>query len=141
MTERTAAWTIELSNLETRLRVGIWDHEREFQPVRASLSVRAGTSPTPHVIEDCLDYRTIYYWITEVWPARPHTPLLETKLRELMQFVFSSDPRIEWVDAALSKPLACREARGVGVRMAMSRDDYEKAFGHAAPTARRPAGP
>ena len=28
---------IAISNLDTRLRVGIWDHEREFQPVHVNL--------------------------------------------------------------------------------------------------------
>ena len=134
MIKRGTSWTIALSNLETRLRVGIWDHEREFQPIRVTLSVRALADAAPHLIEDCLEHQPIRQWITEEWPKRPHTPLLETKLRELMQFVFAFDSRIEWVDAALSKPQACLEARGVGVRMAMSRDEYEDSFGPCMPS-------
>lgn len=119
--------SIAFTGLETRLRVGIWDHEREFQPVRVTLSLRARVS------DGSLDSLAIPCWITGEWPKSPHIPLLETRLHELMQFVFDFDPRIEWADIALSKPWACREARGVGVRMALSRDEYERVFGPRSP--------
>jgi hypothetical protein len=38
------------------------------------------------------------------------------------------DARIEWVDVAISKPNAIAAARGVGLRMAIDRGDYEAAF-------------
>jgi dihydroneopterin aldolase len=107
---------VAITNLETRLRVGIWDHERAFQPVRVNLIMSLG--------EGCVDYRPVVRWIKEEWPRAPHTPLLETRLRELMDFVFAWAPGIAWLDAALSKPQACPEARGVGVRMALSRSEH-----------------
>ena len=122
MTVPIPSCTIAFTGLETRLRVGIWDHEREFQPVRVTLSLRARLSGGN------LDSLAIPRWITSKWPKSPHIPLLETRLRELMQFVFEFDSRIEWVDIALSKPWACPEARGVGVRMALSRDEYERSL-------------
>lgn len=121
---------IAITNLETRLRVGIWQHEREYQPVRVSLVMSAGGG--------CIDYQPIVRWIREEWPAAPHTPLLETRLRELMDFVFASDPAIVWLDVALSKPQACPQARSVGLRMALSRAEHAISFaparaaGHAA---------
>ena len=121
-------WTIAITNLETRLRVGIWDHEREFQPVRINLSMAAGTDRVPQSAIDCLDYQPILQWITGQWPRQPHTPLLETRLRELLDFVFRFDARIAWLDVALSKPQAWPEARGVGLRMALSRTEYEALF-------------
>lgn len=119
---RIPSCTIAFSGLETRLRVGIWDHEREFQPVRVNLSLRARLS------DGSLDSLAIPRWITDEWPKSSHIPLLETRLRELMQFVFEFDTRIDWADVALHKPWACPEARGVGVRMALSRDEYERVF-------------
>jgi len=127
MTLRIPSCTIAFTGLETRLRVGIWDHEREFQPVRVTLSLRAQLS------DGGLDSLAIPRWITDEWPQSPHFPLLETRLRELMQFVFEFDARIEWADIALAKPWACREARGVGVRMALSRDEYDRMFGPRSP--------
>lgn len=128
MKTRVIPWTIEVADIETQLRVGIWEHEREFQPIRISLTMRAIAPVLPNTIEDCLDYEPICRWITDAWPAQPHTQLLETKLRELMSFVFDFDSRIEWVDIAISKPKAILAARGVGIRMAISRSDYEEAF-------------
>jgi dihydroneopterin aldolase len=127
MTLRIPSCTIAFSGLETRLRVGIWDHEREFQPVCVNLSLHARLS------DGSLDSLAILRWITDEWPTSPHIPLLETRLRELMQFVFEFDTRIESVDIALSKPWACGEARGVGVRMALSREEYERVFGPHSP--------
>jgi len=164
--KRFTPCTVTITNLETRLRVGIWDHEREFQPIRINLSLHAidaaRLSMEPHPLtpalsqrervrngrdeietsscrinngctdpqmtEDLFDCQSIRKWITEEWPKQSHTPLLETKLRELMEFVFQFDARIEWLDAAMSKPEACPEARGVGIRMAISRCDYAAWF-------------
>lgn len=120
-----APWTVTIDNLETQLRVGIWDHEREYQPVRVTMSL----GPAPNAREaDGVNCLPIVHWITDEWPHQPHTPLLETRLRELMAFVFAFDARIDWLDAALSKPLACPEAAGVGVRMVISRRDFTQVW-------------
>lgn len=129
MTEPSTAWTIAISNLETRLRVGIWDHEREHQPVRVTISMSASAGRAAHALGGCLDYQPIVKWITEEWPRQDHTPLLETRLRELMGFVFRFDARIDTLEAALSKPQACPQARGVGVRMALTRAEHAALFG------------
>jgi dihydroneopterin aldolase len=129
MTTPLITWTIKIEDVGTWSRVGIWEHELELQPLRISLSVQAIAPAFPRRIEDCLDYQPICRWITDDWPRMPHTPLVETRLRELMDFVFHYDPRIEWVDASVLKPTAVAQAAGVGVRVAMSRSDYEAAFG------------
>ncbi|MEC5162076.1 MULTISPECIES: dihydroneopterin aldolase [unclassified Janthinobacterium] len=126
---RNLPWTINVSDLHTRLRVGIWEHEREFQPIIVNLSLRALVPAAPRGIEDCLDYQPICHWISDKWPTWPHTPLLETRMRELMEFVFHYDARIEWADVSISKPNAIAGSRGVGVRLALSRADFEAAFG------------
>ena len=115
-------WSVDIANLETRLRVGIWEHELEPQPVRVNLSMSYAAAP-----DGCLDYQPILHWITGQWPREPHTPLLETRLRELMGFVFRFDTRIAWLDVALSKPQACPQARGVGVRLALTRAEHAAA--------------
>lgn len=128
MNRRVITWTIEIAAIETQLRVGIWDHEREYQPIRVSLSIRAIAPAFPETIEDCLNYQPICHWITDEWPRQPHTPLLETRLRELMEFVFDFDARVEWVDIAISKPAAIPAACSVGLKMAISRADHDAAF-------------
>jgi FolB domain-containing protein len=128
MNTRMISWTIEIADIDTELRVGIWEHERGLQPIRISISMRALAAVIPQSIDDCMNYEPICRWIVDTWPAQPHTPLLETKLRELLDFVFAHDARIEWVDIAISKPNAIAAARGVGLRMAIDRGDYEAAF-------------
>ena len=118
---------IAISNLDTRLRVGIWDHEREFQPVHVNL-VLAPDAARLLPGGGGIEYRPIVRWVQEEWPAAPHTPLLETRLRELIDFVFACDLGVVWLDAALSKPQACPQARGVGVRMALSRGEHAVLF-------------
>ena len=129
MTTRVIAWTIEVADLDTELRVGIWEHERNLQPIRISFSIRALAPAFPATIDDCLNYEPICRWIIDSWPALPHTPLLETKVRELLQHIFDYDSRVEWVDVAISKPTAIPGARGVGIRMALSRHEFDAAFG------------
>jgi dihydroneopterin aldolase len=128
MEARTITWTVDIVDIATQLRVGIWEHERAPQPIRITLSMRATAPAFPRTIEDCLNYQPICRWITDDWPQQAHTPLLETRVRELMSFVFDYDDRIEWVDLAISKPVAISAATGVGIRMALSRSDYEANF-------------
>jgi dihydroneopterin aldolase len=125
----TTVWTIEVKDVETQLRVGIWEHEREYQPIIVSLALRANAPIFPQTIEDCLDYEPICRWLIDELPKRPYTPLLETKLAEVLRFVFEFDSRVTWVDAAMSKPKAIKNVGGAGVRMAISRADYEMTFG------------
>jgi dihydroneopterin aldolase len=132
MNARVIPWTIEIADIETQLRVGIWEHERVLQPIRINMTIRALAATRPRSIGDCMNYEPICSWIVDTWPAQPHTELLETKLRELMDFVFHFDFRIEWVDIAISKPQAIAAARAVGLRMALTRSDYETAFSYPA---------
>ena len=126
---RGALWTVTIDNLETQLRVGIWDHEREHQPVRVTMSLGPAEGGPEAREPGCVNCQPIRQWITNEWPQHAHTPLLETRLRELMAFVFAFDARIGWLDAALSKPQACPEAAGVGVRLALSRREFSQVFG------------
>ena len=135
MDTKVITWTIEIQDMECRSRVGIWEHERELQPIRISISMHAIAPAFPQQIEDCLNYEPICRWIADEWPRKPHTPLLETRVRELVDFIFNFDARIEWANVAILKLKAIPQASGVGVRVAMSRSDYESSFGSLAPLA------
>jgi dihydroneopterin aldolase len=56
MNARIVPWTIEIADIETQLRVGIWEHERVLQPIRISLSMRAIAPIIPQTIENYLNY-------------------------------------------------------------------------------------
>ena len=118
-------WSIEIEDIETLSRVGIWEHEKALQPLRITISMRGVAPAFPRTIDDCIDYEPVCRWIVEEWPDRPHTALLETRLREVIDFIFDIDRRIEWVSVEILKSHAIREARGVGVCVAMSRILYE----------------
>lgn len=128
MNSRVATWTVEVEDIEIQSRVGIWEHERELQPLRISLSLRGIAPAVPQSIEDCLDYQPICAWITDIWPTMPHTALLETKVRELMDFIFDFDHRIEWVSVSIAKTKAFPNVRSVGIRMELTRQDHESMF-------------
>lgn len=126
---RNTTWTVEIKDVQTRLRVGIWEHERDYQPIIINLTLR-GTAPIfPETIEDCLNYEPICRWLIDELPLKPYTQLLETKLAEVMRFVFDFDARITWVDAAISKPCAIDKVGGVGVRRSVSRADFAETLG------------
>ena len=125
MNVQNRPWIIEIVNLATSLSVGIWDHEVALQPIQVNLSLRAIAPVFPKTIQDCIDYQPICNWITTVWPEQKHTLLLETKLLELMNFVFNFDSRIEFADISISKTKAIQAAHKVGVRMTLSRSEYE----------------
>ena len=122
-------WTIEIAGLETRSRVGIWSHEQAPQALRIDLSMRTTSATFPRGIEDCADYERVCRWLLDEWPRQPHTPLLETRMRELMDFVFSYDARVEWASATILKTAAIAHVHAVGVRATLSRTDYCATFG------------
>lgn len=117
-------WTIHIDELTTNARVGIYEHEREPQPVRVDLQIKARLPVAPESLAECMDYEPVCRWIAEQWPLQPHTPLLETKLIELLGFVFRHDERIVWVEARISKLAAFRAVKGVGVQLAMGRETW-----------------
>ena len=140
MDNKIITWTIEIEDIETSSRVGIWEHEREPQPIRICISMQAIAPAFPRNIEDCLNYEPICRWLTDEWPTQSHTPLLETRVRELVDFLFYFDTRIERVNVRILKLKAIPQARGVGVRVAMTRNDHESSFGCATSLQRKEVG-
>ena len=55
--------------------------------------------------------------------------------RDMLHKQYNFDARIEWANVAILKLQAIPQASGVGVRVAMSRSDYESSFGSLAPLA------
>lgn len=122
-------WTIEIADLETESRLGIWPHELQPQPVRVSMTLRAIAAAFPTTIDECLDYEPLCKWICGAWSDKAHTPLLETRVRELTDFIFLYDARIEWAAVKIVKVKAVPQAAAVGISVAMSRLEHEASFG------------
>jgi 7,8-dihydroneopterin aldolase/epimerase/oxygenase len=109
-----------LRDVVTEARVGLhpWEQHPErptrlvvnvemFAPLVGTLSAESRTS--------ILDYDPIRNAIKE-WPTRPHTPLLETLLQELIDLCFRNQ-RVGACRISIMKPDIFNEAAGAGVEV------------------------
>ena len=120
-----ATWTVRIERLETHLPVGIYAHEQEAQPVWVSLTATGEASAAPGSLGECFDYEPLCRWLTQTWPQSPHTPLLETRVNQVMAFVFASDPRVRNVWVGLYKQRVSQQALAVGMERASTRAEFE----------------
>jgi 7,8-dihydroneopterin aldolase/epimerase/oxygenase len=119
-------WTVRVEELCTRLRVGIYPHELEHQPILLSLRISGLAETFPSSLAECFDYEPICRWALEQWPESPHTPLLETRLNELIERVFNEDKRIRDVWFGLYKPQAISSTKFVGLERELTRRQFEE---------------
>lgn len=129
-----ATWTVRIDRLETQLPVGIYANELDAQPVWVSLTATGEASAVPHSLDGCFDYEPLWRWLTQEWPNTPHTPLLETRVNQVMAFVFASDPRVCKVWVGLYKQRVSQQAMAVGIERASSRAEFEALSFEAAET-------
>jgi dihydroneopterin aldolase len=129
-----ASWTVRVDRMEVSLPVGIYADEVAPQPLWVSITATGMASATPGVLGDCFDYEPLYHWLTQVWPATPHTPLLETRMNELMAFVFDLDLRLDEVWVGLYKQRLSRHAMAVGMERRASRAEFTTQRAHALST-------
>lgn len=121
-----AKWTVRVQQLQTRLRVGVYEHERHPQPILLSLKISGLADTAPTTLDQCFDYEPICRWALEEWPLSPHTPLLETRLNELVERVFNADKRIMDVWFGLYKTQAVPQAEFVGLEREITRRQFEE---------------
>lgn len=120
-----ATWTVKIERLETHLPVGIYAHEQEAQPVWVSLTATGEARAAPGSLQECFDYEPLCRWLTQEWPQTPHTPLLETRVNQVMAFLFASDPRVRNVWVGLYKQRVSQKALAVGMERASTRTEFE----------------
>lgn len=120
-----ATWTVRIERLATQLPVGIYDHEQDAQPVWVSLTATGEASAAPGSLGECFDYEPLCRWLTQEWPASPHTPLLETRVNQVIEFLFAADPRVQQVWVGLYKQRVSQQALAVGMERASSRAEFE----------------
>ena len=119
-------WTVRVQSLQTCLRVGIYEHEREPQPVLVSLRISGLAETSPTMLAQCFDYEPICRWLLDEWPLSAHTPLLETLLNELVDHVFGADKRIMDVWVGLYKTQPVPQAQFVGLERDITRLQFEE---------------
>jgi dihydroneopterin aldolase len=111
--------------MEIHLPVGIHADERDPQPVWVSLTA-TGTAPaSPSSLDQCFDYEPLCRWLLREWPGTPHTPLLETRIDQLLAFVFGLDARLQTVWVGLYKQSMSRGAFAVGIERQATRLEFE----------------
>lgn len=110
---------IIVRGLKTEIMVGLhpWEKHPEH-PTRVIVDVElysqgedAGDSA-----DTIMDYDPIRELVTREWPGRPHTPLLETWVEELVSFCFAM-PKVDACRVSIVKPHIFPEADGVGVEV------------------------
>lgn len=119
-----ATWTIRVDRLEISLPVGIYADELAPQALWVSLTATGGASAAPGSIDQCFDYEPLCHWLTEVWPRTAHTPLLETRINQLLGFLFGLDPRLESAWVGLYKQRMSRKALAVGIERSTTRAEF-----------------
>jgi 7,8-dihydroneopterin aldolase/epimerase/oxygenase len=131
-------WTVRIHRLETLLRVGMSEDEQHAQPVTVSMRVCGLAETHPDGLEQCFDYQQFCRWLVEEWPNSPHTPLLETRLNELVEHVFSRDKRVMNLWVGLYKSHAVRQAELVGLEREVTRRQYQEQLRHPVVAASQP---
>ncbi|MCX7945955.1 MAG: dihydroneopterin aldolase [Hydrogenophilus sp.] len=108
------------------LRVGLTPQER-LAPQRLLISLTArGRAPlTPCALTACIDY-ALAVRVIEGWRNAPHTDLLETVATQLIHTLFTASPLIDALDLTLIKPDYYPNARGVGIRRALTREEWQQ---------------
>jgi len=136
-----AGWTVRIDRMEIALAVGIYDDELAPQKVWVSLAASGHTSAAPQHIGQCIDYEPLCRWLTEDWPRSPHTPLLETRINELLARVFTLDARVSQVWAGLYKERMSRQSLAVGIERQMTRAEFVASLAPSHPGATQAEAP
>ena len=119
-------WRINVRNLETNMRVGCDPKERDPQRIRINVMIEGEYDFKPDKLDQCINYDVVYKFVTQEWPKLPHTILLETRVNDLLEYIFRSDDRVAFVRASLEKPDIFHEVESVGIETEWTREDYER---------------
>lgn len=83
-----------LRDISVEINIGIHDWERQEnvqQKVLIDVDMfRFQGKFTGNTIRDCIDYDIVFNYITQQWPRRAQTDLLETLIEELIDFCFQN---------------------------------------------------
>jgi 7,8-dihydroneopterin aldolase/epimerase/oxygenase len=116
---------VMLRDIVTEAQVGLhpWEQHPE-RPTRLIVNVEMFAPLVRPLSAESEDSIVNYDPIREAlksWPTRPHTPLLETLLHELVELCFR-DPRVSACRVSIMKPDIFNEAAGAGVEVYQVRE-------------------
>ena len=111
---------VVLRDIVTEAQVGMHPWERHPErPTRLIVNVEMFAPLIRPLSTESADSIVDYDPIREAlktWPTRPHTPLLETLLHELVELCFRN-PRVSACRVSIMKPDIFNEAAGAGVEV------------------------
>jgi dihydroneopterin aldolase len=114
-----------LRDVETEAHVGLHPWERHPErPTRLIVNVEMFAPLVRSLSTEAADFILDYDPVREAlksWPTRPHTPLLETLLHELVELCFQNE-RVSACRVSIMKPDIFNEAAGAGVEVTQVRD-------------------
>jgi len=114
-----------LRDVETEAHVGLHPWERHPErPTRLIVNVEMFAPLERSLATEAADFILDYDPVREAlksWPTRPHTPLLETLLHELVELCFQNE-RVSACRVSIMKPDIFNEAAGAGVEVTQVRD-------------------
>ena len=108
-------WTVTLRRIEVRIPVGIDTHEKKPQRVWVDVTLKGSYAASPTDIAECIDYDFVHKYVTNQWPKRAHTPLLEQLVTDLIDAVFAHDAKVTYAKVAVMKPDIFKDVEAVGV--------------------------
>ncbi len=112
-------------NIKVNMFIGICDFEYlNKQPVVVNFIAHGTPKFGADKIEDCLDYSKVCT-LVHSWSQRQHVDLVETLLKELMDFGFS-DSRIQALEIEILKPHIILGADEVGVGVHITREQWSQ---------------
>lgn len=101
-------YKVSMTDVRVVVKIGILDWERH--PDKKQLLIvdvdlfQCPAEPFKgKKIEDCINYVPVFDYITNEWPNRPHTDLLEMLLEDLAAFCFKQ-PKVTACRVRIQKP-------------------------------------
>lgn len=118
-----AKWSLRVDELPTRLALG--DTADGVQPVLVSLLIEGLAPDEPGRQEDCFDAAPVCDWITGEWPKSAATPLIETRVNQLLLFLFAHDKRVQNAWVALVRPGVPSRTARITIERSASRSQFQ----------------
>lgn len=108
-----------LKDIQVEAQIGLhkWEQHPE-RPTALVLNVEMFAKLDKSIQHDksnIVDYDVVRNAVKK-WPQKPHTPLLETLVEEVIALCFEN-PRVEACRVSLMKPHIFNEAKGAGVEI------------------------
>lgn len=118
-------YKIILKDLKVNLPIGIYEFEKEkTQPVVIQLECLSYTNYQFNNISDCIDYSKIAEFI-KGFETQPHVELIEQLQLKIIDFCFSLDEDIYFVDLTIFKTDIISYVE-CGINMQFKKEDYLK---------------